>query len=29
MMNQVWVDYFFVNPEAGSDAKIAFLFLLM
>jgi hypothetical protein len=29
MMNQIWVKYFFVNPGAGSDANVAFLFLLM
>jgi hypothetical protein len=29
MMNQIWVEYFFVTPGAGSDANVAFLFLLM
>jgi hypothetical protein len=29
MMNQIWVEYFFVNPGAGSDANVAFLFLIM
>ena len=29
MMNHIWVEYFFVNPGAGSDANVAFLFLLM
>jgi hypothetical protein len=29
MMNPMWVEYFLVNPGAGSDANVAFLFLLM
>jgi hypothetical protein len=29
MMNHIWVKYFFVNLRAGSDANVAFLFLLM
>jgi hypothetical protein len=27
--DQIWVEYFFVNSGAGSDANVAFLFLLM